>query len=124
VLGGGDIRAFLQVSAWVYSRQREGAIFKAKRRRLRETCHAARTEIECILYSQNVFSPLGESYRAHAHSHAHTHAHTHMHTCTRVGEINKEPDIIDNNSRQKFSSTINFDLLEKRFMKQSIILGR
>jgi hypothetical protein len=108
----------------VYSRQRGGGIFKAKRRRLRETCHVKRTEIECILYRQNVFSPLRESYRAHAHSHAHTHAHTRMHTCTWVGEIDKEPDISDNNSRQKSSSTINFHLLEKRFMKQIIILGR
>lgn len=32
-----------------------------------------------------------------------------------------EPDIIDNNLRQKFSSSMKFYLLKKKFMKQNII---
>ena len=38
-----------------------------------------------------------------------------------INEKKIEPDIIDNNLRQKFSSSMKFYLLKKKFMKQNII---
>jgi hypothetical protein len=38
-----------------------------------------------------------------------------------VNEKKIEPDIVDNGLRQKFSSSMKFYLLKKKFMKQNII---
>jgi hypothetical protein len=38
-----------------------------------------------------------------------------------TNEKKSEPDIVDNNLRQKFSSSMKFYLLKKKFMKQNII---
>ena len=38
-----------------------------------------------------------------------------------INEKKIEPDIIDNNIKQKFSSSMKFYLLKKKFMKQNIV---